>query len=189
MTSHVDLRVLRRLCVLLALTACTPAIGVTSARAIDHATTLGITSRSLLQLPRDYSTVVGVQADALAQIAPASIVDQERLSAVLGYGGFPDPHASWLGALVLGRLGIARGSYGRENTPIAFLAGASLELPIRLFAREAPWKADSVVDVSLVLLPSFDVTELYALDVSNRFATELGGSLSLGLRLWSGLVP
>lgn len=140
-------------------------------------------------MPRDYSCVVGVQADVLGQLAPNTLVDQARFSGVVGYGVFPDPHGAWMGALLLGRLGLARGVYGSELTPIAFLAGASFEFPIRLFATQAPWKADSVVDVSLLLLPSLDATELYGVDVSRHFQTELGGSLSLGLRLWSGLVP
>jgi hypothetical protein len=133
--------------------------------------------------------VAGGQVEVLAQAQPATYVDHERLSGVFGYGNLPDAHESPFGWLLLARAGIARGAYGSATTPFAVQGGLTLDVPIRPTAKDPPWNADQTFDANILIIPSLNATALYAFEVPKPFQLEISASLSLGVRLWTSLVP
>lgn len=149
---------------------------------------LGGTISAQTRLPREYSTIVGIEESLLGQLSPESHSDQWRVAGLLGYSRAPTAGGTglgWEGAL---RAGFFRGS-SANVIPAGGLLGAKLAAPIiRLTAQQDPWERSDLLDKGvLMLVPEFGINTLWSRAQDVQF--EVTAMLALRFYLSTTLVP
>ena len=149
---------------------------------------LGASVAVQTRLPREYSTIVGIEESLLGQLSPESHSDQWRVAGLLGYSRAPTAGGTGLGWEGAVRAGFFRGSNGNV-IPAGGLLGAKLAAPIiRLTAQQDPWERNDLLDKGvLMLVPEFGINTLWsrAQDVQ----LEVTAMLALRVYLSTTLVP
>lgn len=109
-----------------------------------------------------------------------------RSTFLAGYSVIPLPYRSRVGFESALRIGA--GSAPRtDRRPVAFVLGSVFALPIRVSPDKRPAQTDGLLTTSWEIVPSLTNDWFFADRVVPT--TEIGGTLSLRLQLWSGISP
>jgi hypothetical protein len=149
---------------------------------------VGATLSTQMRLPREYSTLVGVEESLLGQLGPDTRADQWRVAAYGGYSKAPTAGGSafgWEGAL---RAGFFRGSNGAQ-IPAGALIGAKLAAPIiRLTFQQDPWERADLFDKNVwMLVPEFGLNTLWS--KAQDFQVEATAMLALRVYVSTTVIP
>ncbi len=149
---------------------------------------LGATVSAQTRLPREYSTIVGIEESLLGQPSPESHSDQWRVAGLLGYSRAPTAGGTGLGWEGSVRAGFFRGS-NANLIPAGGLLGAKVAAPIiRLTARQDPWERNGLLDQGVfMLVPEFGFNTLWSRAQDVQF--EVTAMLALRFYLSTTLVP
>ncbi len=171
-------------------TGCSLTLGPTATSVLTQPRSqhLGASVAVQTRLPREYSTVIGIEESLLGQLSPESRSDQWRVAGLLGYSRAPTAGGTGLGWEGAVRAGFFRGSNGNV-IPAGGLLGAKLAAPIiRLTAQQDPWERNDLLDKGvLMLVPEFGINTLWSRAQDVQF--EATAMLALRVYLSTTLVP
>lgn len=179
-------------CLLVAVlaTSCSLTLGpaATSVLTQPRSQHVGATVATQMRLPREYSTIIGIEESLLGQVSPETRTDQWRVAAFGGYSRAPTAGGTafgWEGAL---RAGFFRGS-NAGIVPAGALFGAKLDAPIiRLTPRQDPWERRGVFDTNVwMLVPEFGLNTLWSR--AQDFQLEATAMLAVRVYISTTLVP
>jgi hypothetical protein len=169
--------------------ACSLTLGPTGTSVLTQPRSqhLGATFSAQTRLPREYSTIVGIEESLLGQLSPESHSDQWRVAGLLGYSRAPTAGGTSLGWEGAVRAGFFRGS-NAAVVPAGGLLGAKFAPIIRLTARQDPWERNDLLDKGvLMLVPEFGFNTLWSRAEDVQF--EATAMLALRFYLSTTLVP
>lgn len=169
---------------------CSLSLGPVLAEAIgdNHGTQVGGHVRGLVELPRDFRTVVGTDVTVDRQISRDAEGVRERVAILGGLTGIPDRTGKRVGWELLGRLGYLWARLDHPMQDSAFFYGGEFGLPIRLGRTLTPWNADGVTTYDFMLVPSAGIDHMVGLSArSHHLETSVG--LALRLHVDSALLP
>ena len=176
-------------CVVL-ITGCSLSLGPTGTTVLTQPRSqhLGATFSTQVRLPREYSTIAGVEESLLGQPSPESRADQWRVALFGGYSKAPTAGGSgigWEGAL---RAGFFRGSNG-PLVPAGALLGAKFAAPvIRLSQQQEPWERGDLFDKGVwMLVPEVGFNTLWTR--AQDFQLEATAMLALRYYISTTLLP
>jgi hypothetical protein len=130
---------------------------------------------------------LGLRMDHFAQLAPGATYDRSRYELLFGYAYVPRGFRRSWGWEVFGRVGGARGAMGgAESTPVAFSAGATAGLPIRI--SPSHFGEDEVLRFTFMFVPQLDVGLAGPVE-SDHWQFQFGGSLGIRMHFDSTLLP
>jgi hypothetical protein len=179
--------------------ACTASIGAETARpASEPGASVGAEVEGLMHFSRGRSVlsrgegpVAGTRVEVLRRVGVASDQPwQPRFSVLVGYSTSPLPYRPRVGIEPL--LALGYGEYPVAGATRGSLsAGGRIAVPVRLTASKPAWDADSIADLTPMIVPFLGASFYYPVERGSDSIVrgELNGGLLVRCHLWSPLSP